>query len=59
MHERIDKAAKACQTVPELAAVEALRHQLYKDSNHYLRVKCENHELRIKALEDLIAGKAA
>lgn len=50
----------------ELTAVEALRHQIYKDSNYLLRskcgalqAKCEDHERRIKALEDVIGEIAA
>jgi len=55
---QIEKAARACQTVPELTAVEALRHKVYKDSNSYLRSKCSDLERRLKAVEDLLSGKA-
>ena len=50
---QIDKVARACQTVAELTAVEALRHQMYKDANSVLRAKCQDHERRIRALEEV------
>lgn len=55
---QIEMAALACQTLPELTAVEALRHKVYKDSNSYLRSKCSDLERRVKALEDLLSAKA-
>lgn len=55
---QIDRAARDCQTVPELTAVEALRHQIYKDSISNLRSECSDLKRRLKALEDIQSAKA-